>query len=113
MDLEIQIQTLAFSFFYGMFVALLFNLFYSILFKTKTFIKILSSICFIFVVNTLYFYILLKINSGVLTIYALIAFLIGFLISNKTTKRIRYKIKKDIFSKWRYFFNWNDIIQKV
>ena len=89
MNLEIQIQSLIVSFIFGMFSSLLYNVFYFLLYNNKLFIKILSNLTYSILLSLLYFYILYLINNANLHIYFLLLLIIGFIIGNKKTKKIR------------------------
>lgn len=91
MSLEIQIQSICLSVFYGMFSALTFNLFYSIMFKSKLVIRIILMALYSFLLFSLYFLLLVAINEGIIHVYFCFAFLVGFLISNRKTKILRSK----------------------
>lgn len=93
MNLEIQFKSLFYSCIYGVVFCFFFNLLYSLLFKKRKYVKVIASFLFILISFSIYFYILLKINNGVVNSYMLISFLFGFFISNKLTKKIRYKKK--------------------
>ena len=94
MNLEIQIQSIIVSFVYGMFSSLIYNLSYFLLYNRIYLIKIISNILYVLGINSLFFYILFLINSGVLHIYFVFLFFIGFLIGNYNTKKIRIELKK-------------------
>lgn len=91
MNLEIQIQSIAISIFFGLFTSLTFNSIYCFIFKTKKKIRLLITIGYIFLNLTLYFILLMCINNGVIHNYFLFSLLIGFFIGNKKTKKLRYK----------------------
>lgn len=91
MSLEHQIQSIFFSIAYGLLISLFFNMFYKFLFKSKFFIKIAFSFLFVFFTFSIYFYLLLKINNGIINNYFLLSIILGFSIGNTKTKKIRYK----------------------
>lgn len=100
MTLEVQIQSMIYSFVYGLFFSFLLNLNYRILFSSKKIIKVIFN--FLFILNNvfLYFILLRYINQGVVHSYFLLLIVLGFVLGNKTTKVIRYKewftfLKKD------------------
>ena len=102
MNLETQIQSMVFSLFFGMFYSLLFNILYSCFFKTKKYIRFISTIIFVFFMNSIYFLILIKINSGILSYYFIFMAFIGFALANRKTKKIRC-----------YFFKKLEIVEKT
>ena len=75
MILRIQIYSLLFSFFYGIFVFFLLELNYKLLYTGKMLYKIIISLLFVMFISLLYFYGLLKINNGIIHIYFLIVML--------------------------------------
>ena len=93
MDLEVQIQSIAISVFYGMFVSLTFNLLYPFIVELKKPIKILIVYMYMFIITTLFFILLLNINSGIIHVYFLFSLLIGFVVGDKTTKKLRCKFE--------------------
>jgi len=89
MILEVQIQSLIYSFVYGFFFSILLNLNYKYLFKTGIYYKIFINILFI-LDNVLLYYILLRIiNNGVIHPYFFIMIVLGFLLGNYYSKKIR------------------------
>ena len=91
MDLETQIQSLISSFIYGMYLSLIYNLSYKYLYSKNIIIKILTNFIYMIVNVITYFTILKLINEGIVHPYFLISLLMGFLVGNKTTKKIRTK----------------------
>ena len=91
MSLIVQIQSLAFSFVFGIFVSILFNVCYKILFYKKIIIRILFNLIFCLSLYILYFYLLYKINNGVLHLYFFLSLIIGFLVYNRIFVKIRVK----------------------
>ena len=94
MNLELQIQSLIFSFVFGLFFSLMFNLFYKYLFRGKVFFRIISNFIFVMANTLLYFLCLKLINNGIIHIYFIIMLFLGFILGNKKTKTIR-KFKLD------------------
>lgn len=94
MNLEIQIQSLIFSFVFGLFFSLMFNIFYRFLFKGRLPIKIISNLVFVLANIFLYFLLLKIINEGIIHFYFIIMLILGFILGNKKTKKIRtYKLE--------------------
>lgn len=91
MSLGIQIQSLAFSFLFGLFASILFNLCYHGLFYKNIFIRIVFNLVFTISLYLLYFYLLYKINNGILHFYFFISLFIGFYIYNRLFVKIRVK----------------------
>ena len=91
MSLEIQIQSIAFSIFFGLFTSLTFNILYPFLFKTKKVLKVIITLIYVLLNVSLYFYFLFLINYGNIHNYFLISLIIGFLIGNRKTKKLKNK----------------------
>lgn len=89
MNLEIQIQSLVYSFLFGLFFSFSFNINYKYLFSYNKGIKFIFTPIFTTFHTIIYFFLLKKINDGILNYYFLLLFLFGFLIGNKTTRKIR------------------------
>ena len=79
MSLETQILLVVFSFFFGMLFELIHSISYKIIYCKKRVIKVLFTFILILLQSLLYFYILLKINNGIIHIYGIISLLIGIL----------------------------------
>ena len=99
MVLKLQIQSLVFCLSYGLFTSLTFNLIYMYMFSSKLLIKLLTSIVYVFITVSLFFCFLILINNGVLNNFFILFTIIGFIIGNNKTKKIRFyfnrkKIKK-------------------
>lgn len=90
MSLAIQIQTIAYTFLFGIYIALLFNLLYRVLFTKSIFLNLISNFLFVIFNSILYFYILFLIDSGRIHIYLLFVFLISFFLYNLLFKKIRW-----------------------
>ena len=88
MSLNIQIQTIAYTFIFGIYTALIFNIFYKILFSKNLFINLITNFIFLFFNSTLYFYFLLKINQGIVHIYSFLIFFCSFFLYNHLFKRL-------------------------
>lgn len=89
MNLELQIQSLIFSLVFGMFFALMYNLFYKYLFRGIVVIRFIVNLIFVISNTTLYFLLLKTINNGRIHSYFLIMLVIGFIIGNVKTRKIR------------------------
>ena len=79
MNLNVQLNSLIFSFLFGMFFYFLLDLFNRINYKSKLVFKIIFSFFFVFIITLLYFIILLYVNNGFLHVYFLISVLVGYL----------------------------------
>ena len=83
MILSTQIKLIIFSLIYGMFLSVTLNINYKYIYKTKFIYKLLVSTAYVSFNILLYFYILLKINNGILHYYSFICIVLGFIIVNK------------------------------
>lgn len=93
MILKIQIYSLLFSFFYGIFVFFLLEINYKLLYTGKIIYRIIISFLFVMFISLLYFYGLLKINNGIIHIYFLIAMFTGYVLSFVAYRKIHCKKK--------------------
>ena len=89
MSLILQIQSLAYTFLFGLYLALIFNFLYKILFTKSILLNLITNLIFIIINAVFYFYILFKINYGIIHIYLLFTFLISFFLYNNLFKKIR------------------------
>ena len=92
MSLKVQITSLIVSFIYGFIFNILLHINYKIIYNERKLIQIIGTFLFVIINSLLYFYILLKVNNGVVHIYCLLILLLGYMISKKI------KLKK-IFKK--------------
>ncbi len=83
MSLKIQILSLIVSFIYGIFFKIILSINYKIIYNEKKLIQIFGSFLFVIANSLLYFYILLKINNGVVHVYCLLMLLLGYLFKKK------------------------------
>jgi len=79
MILILQIKSLLFSFIYGMFFCLTFNINKKILLSKNKIYKIIINLLFIIDHVLIYFILLRIINNSILHIYMLFAFILGIL----------------------------------
>ena len=91
--LIIQIKSLFFSFFYGIFLAILLNLNYKYIYKSKLGYRLLINLLFVISNVLLYFIILKLINDGIIHLYFIFMIIIGFVISNHQLKKRVIKCK--------------------
>lgn len=78
MNLKVQLLSLGFSFVFGVIFSILVKLNYRVLFNVKKHIQILSNFLFLLDVSLCYFVCIKIINNGILHIYFLILFFIGW-----------------------------------
>lgn len=98
MNSYIQILSLIFSFFYGIFFHLLVRFNKYILDKKNNIIKFIITLVFIIDIVILYIYLMYKINNGYFHIYFLFLLIIGYLLEcflfPKMLKKILYLFRK-------------------
>ncbi len=90
MSLDIQIISVVFSYFYGLFAFTLISLFKKIIYSKNHFIKYMGSTIIILCLFIIYFIFLLKISYGYFHLYCLIVLILG----GVTQKAIAKAIKK-------------------
>jgi len=95
MDLSTQVITLFFSFLYGIFFELTLHGTGSLIYHKSKLICYVSTFLFIISHVILYFIILQKINYGIVHIYSIISFILGFMFM--------YITKKYLFSRFTLF----------
>ena len=86
MSLKLQIISLIVSFIYGVIFYYQLNFNYKIVYNEKVIIKVLGTFIFIIANALLYFYILLRINNGIVHIYCLLTLVLGYFIIKKIQK---------------------------
>lgn len=91
MNLELQIKSLSYSIFFGMFFSAVFNFMYPFFFNKNKFFGFSVSLLFMLLNASLYFLLLSLINDGILNSYLFLSFLMGFIIGNIKTKKIRQR----------------------
>lgn len=91
MNLLTQIQVLSYSFLFGLYFSSTFNLLYKVLFTKYLILNIITNFIYFFGNSFLYFYLLYKINNGIIHIYLLFTFLISFFLYNRLFVKIRLK----------------------
>lgn len=78
MTLKVQVITLIISFFYGFLFSFFITKLYQLIQKKKKYIQYSITIIFVLLIAVFYFYILRKINYGVIHPYALLSILVGY-----------------------------------
>lgn len=94
MSLKIQLLVIIVSFFFGILFELLNNINYKIIHHDKKIIKVIYTFLLILLESILYFYILLKINNGIIHIYGILAIIFGILVIHFVNKAIIHFTKK-------------------
>lgn len=93
MILKIQIISLIFSFFYGIFFYILLEVNSHFLYSTKLPFKIINSFLFVMLNTLLYFIILKKINNGIVHVYFLLCITVGYIIAKIVRAKLFVKRK--------------------
>ncbi len=88
MILKIQIYSLLFSFGYGVFFFYFLELWYKLLIKLKLILQIILSFVFVIMNSLLYFFLLKKINNGILHLYFFLSLLTGYILSNIAYRKL-------------------------
>jgi len=89
MTLEVQIQSLITSLVFGMYLSLIYNLFYKSLHKKNIIKRTFNCLSYSIINSIIYFYLMYLINYGAIHIYFIFILIIGSVISNNKTKKIR------------------------
>lgn len=101
MDLLIQLQSLLFSFLFGILFNLVLNSFDLFIYHEKLVIKILSAFLISIFLSVIYFVISMKINQGIIHIYFIGMIIFGYFIDyryiclHKRIKKIVNKCKNN------------------
>lgn len=90
MELEIQIQSFVASFVFGLLFSYVVNLCYKWLFFSKGLFRFLFTLIFVLFFCLLYFIMMVVINSARIHIYFFMMTLIGYLIGNLFSRKVRY-----------------------
>lgn len=91
MPLNIQINSLVFSFGFGIFFSLFLTLNHKIIYNSKKIIKFIGTALVVFSSVLLYFIILLNINNATFHPYELVMIVFGFYIENLIHQKIKKK----------------------
>lgn len=78
MDLKIQLLSIIFSFGFGILSSYLYNLSYNFIYKTSILYKIVINLLFCINLGLIYFLLLKIINNGIVHIYFVLSFILGF-----------------------------------
>ena len=91
-----QILVIIVSFFFGIFFELLHTINYKIIYNKKKVMKVVFTFLLIFIQSLLYFYLLLKINNGIIHLYGILSILVGMITFYYVKKLLNrfYKDKK-------------------
>lgn len=96
MDLKLQILSILFSFGYGIISSYLYNLNYNFINDTTILYKLVINILFCVNLGLIYFILIKVINYGVVHIYFVFSFIVGFVLFVNKYKFLRnvFKVKK-------------------
>lgn len=90
MSIDIQIKSLLFSFFFGVFFSFVLRLNYKYMYSNSLILKIIMNFVFVLDSVLLYFIALKKLNEGIVHSYFLIMILLGFVTMEVVFKRLRF-----------------------
>ena len=93
MPLNIQINSLLFSFAFGIVFSLFLDLNHKIIYSSKKLIKFIGTTLVVFLSVLIYFILLLKINNATFHPYELIMIVLGFIIENIIKNKIKKHLK--------------------
>lgn len=82
MNLLIQIRLIIFSFLFGIYFAFMLDFNKKYMFDKNCFKNLIFSISFLLFNSFLYFYILEKVNNGILHYYSFLFIIVGVLVQN-------------------------------
>ena len=96
MDLKLQILSILFSFGYGIISSYLYNLNYNFIHNTTMLYKLVINILFCVNLGLIYFILIKIINYGVVHVYFVFSFVVGFVLFVNKYKFLRnvFKVKK-------------------
>lgn len=96
MDLKLQILSILFSFGYGIISSYLYNLNYNFIHDTTILYKLVINILFCVNLGLIYFILIKIINYGVVHIYFVFSFIVGFVLFVNKYNFLRnvFKVKK-------------------
>lgn len=96
MDLKLQILSILFSFGYGIISSYLYNLNYNFIHDTTILYKLVINILFCVNLGLIYFILIKVINYGVVHIYFVFSFIVGFVLFVNKYNFLRnvFKVKK-------------------
>ena len=83
MSLKLQIISLIISFIFGILFNFLLKINYKIIYNESKIVQIGGTFLYVIASSLLYFYILLKVNNGIVHIYCLLSILLGYIIKDK------------------------------
>ena len=94
MNLEIQILTLLFSFFYGIFFSVMVSLNYKFIYGDKRFLQIIFTLIFMIVMIMFYFLGLKIVNRVILHPYEFVMIIFGFFVEHYVRKKFALLFKR-------------------
>ena len=94
MKLDIQILTLLFSFFYGIFFSWMVSLNYQFIYGDKKVLQVIFTFVFMIVMVMIYFLGLKMVNDVILHIYEFIMIIFGFFVEHFVRKKFALLFKR-------------------
>lgn len=94
MDNTIQIVSIIFSFVFGVVFSCITNFNYKFLFSKNKIFSIIYTSIFVLIMSLIYFFLIKKINNGIINIYFLLFICLGFITGFIHLKKYINKLKK-------------------
>ena len=94
MDLNLQIISLLFSYFFGILFSFLLNLNYKIIYQKNKLYRIITTLLFVLLCTLVYFIVLKKINEGIIHPYFFLMIILGFFTVNSKLRPLRFVFSK-------------------
>ena len=94
MNLTIQIKTILFSFFFGIFFSLGFELQKNRFSKPKQLMEFIFQFFYVFVNTLLFFLLMKKINNAIFHPYEILLLILGFIVGNEIFKMTQKKFHR-------------------
>lgn len=80
MSLHSQILVIIVSFFFGIFFEIFHCINYKLIYNKRKIVKILFTFLLVFIQSIIYFYLLTKINNGIIHLYGILSIVVGILL---------------------------------
>lgn len=94
MRLEIQFLTIMYNLVFGMVISFVYTKYLSIYRRFSYCYKLINTFLLNIILVLLYFFLLIRVNTGLVNIYSFIFILIGMFLSNKCKYLLRRMVKR-------------------
>lgn len=94
MSLHSQILVIIVSFFFGIFFEIFHCINYKLIYNKRKIVKILFTFLLVFIQSLIYFYLLTKINNGIIHLYGILSIVVGILLFYFLKKTVSTFYKK-------------------